>query len=96
MIRFVYLQVVLAALLLASFCARAEDATAAFENANKSYEEGKYAAAAAAYGKLIAAAGSVSEARLFQSRPTPCSKWGRLAGPRASYRQAEFHGSARS
>ncbi len=64
------------------------DAPAAFENANKSYEEGKYADAATAYGKLIAA-GSVSEA-LYFNRGNALLKMGQIGRAIASYRQAEF------
>jgi tetratricopeptide (TPR) repeat protein len=87
MIRFFQFVTVLAAF-MASFHARADDVAATFENANKSYNEGKYADAAAAYGKLIAA-GRVSEA-LYFNRGNAFFKMGQLGRAIAAYRQAEF------
>lgn len=80
--------VILLAAFMTSFHARADDAAVTFETANKSYNEGKYADAAAAYGKLIAT-GRVSEA-LYFNRGNAFFKMGQLGRAIASYRQAEF------
>jgi hypothetical protein len=55
---------VFAMLLLVSRCVRAGDVSAAFDQANKLYEQGKYAEAATAYGKL-AESGQMSAALYF-------------------------------
>lgn len=81
----------LAMLLLALFAAgaRADDpAAAAFEAANKLYEEGRFAEAAAAYQKL-APPGRTSAALCF-NLGNACFKAGQLGRALAAYRQAEL------
>jgi tetratricopeptide (TPR) repeat protein len=76
-----YLLVLLAALPL-----RATDLASGFDQANKLYEEGKYAAAADAYDKL-SASGTASEA-LYFNRGNALFKAGQLGRAIASYRLA--------
>ncbi len=81
----------LAMLLLALFAAgaRADDPpAAAFEAANKLYEEGRFAEAAAAYQKL-APPGRTSAALCF-NLGNACFKAGQLGRALAAYRQAEL------
>jgi len=87
MIRCFYFPVVVLALLLTAFDLRADDPTAGFEQANKLYEEGKYAEAAAAYDKLFAA-GNISEA-LYFNRGNALFKMGQVGRAIDSYRQAQ-------
>lgn len=74
-------------LALAPVCSRAELAAAAFESANKLYEEGKFAEAAAAYEKL-APPGQTSAALCF-NLGNACFKSGQIGRAIAAYRQAE-------
>jgi len=71
----------------ATFGLRAGDAAADFEQANKSYEEGKFAEAAAAYDKLIAA-GNISGAIYF-NRGNALFKMGQVGRAIAAYRLAQ-------
>ncbi len=64
-----------------------EDAAARFESANKLYEEGKFAEAAAAYGKLIDS-GAVSAAVYF-NRGNAFFRMGQLGRAIAAYHHAE-------
>src|SRR5208337_1300274 len=66
---------------------RAEDPGAAFDAANRLYEQGKYSEAAAAYQKLVQA-GQVSAA-LYFNLGNACFKAGTLGRALAAYRQAE-------
>ncbi len=88
MIRSFYFIAVALALVLTAIDMRADDSTAVFEQANKSYEEGKYAEAVAAYDKLVAA-GDVSEA-LYFNRGNALFKTGQLGRSIASYRLAQY------
>lgn len=74
-------------LALTPACSRAELAAAAFESANKLYEEGKFAEAAAAYEKL-APPGQTSAALCF-NLGNACFKSGQIGRAIAAYRQAE-------
>ena len=65
---------------------RADDSATRFESANKFYEEGRYAAAADAYDKLLAT-GNISEA-LYFNRGNALFKMGQIGRAIASYRQA--------
>jgi tetratricopeptide (TPR) repeat protein len=80
---------VLAFLLLALYpaCSRAALSTAAFELANKLYEEGKFAEAATAYEKL-AQSGQASAALCF-NLGNAFFKSGQIGRAIAAYRQAE-------
>ncbi len=88
MIRFLYFLAIALALVLTAIDLRADDSTAGFEQANKFYEEGKYAEAVAAYDKLVAA-GDVSEA-LYFNRGNALFKTGQLGRSIASYRLAQY------
>jgi tetratricopeptide (TPR) repeat protein len=78
-------------ILLATLCScrglDAEELISGFDSANKLYEEGKFADAAAAYDKLLAS-GNVSEA-LYFNRGNAFFKQGQLGRAIASYLQAE-------
>jgi tetratricopeptide (TPR) repeat protein len=78
------------ALLLIALCSclnlRAEDLAAGFDSANKLYDEGHFAEAAAAYDKLLAT-GKASEA-LYFNRGNAFFKQGQLGRAIASYLQA--------
>lgn len=76
----------LVALLCSSFATHAEDLASGFDAANKLYEEGKFANAAAAYDKLLAN-GNASEA-LYFNRGNAFFKEGQLGRAIASYLQA--------
>ena len=86
-IRSFYFLAVVLAFVLTTFDLRADNSTAAFEQANKFYEEGRYAEAAAAYDKLLAA-GDVSEA-LYFNRGNALFKMGQLGRSIDSYRLAQ-------
>ncbi len=81
------LRLVIMTLFLAALPLRAADLTSSFDQANKLYEEGKYAAAAQAYDKLLES-GTVSEAIYF-NRGNALFKLGQLGRSIASYRLAE-------
>jgi tetratricopeptide (TPR) repeat protein len=81
------LPVVILLLLLVALPLRAVDLSAGFEQANKLYEEGKYAAAVDAYNKLLEG-GSGSEA-LYFNRGNALFKLGQVGRAIASYRMAE-------
>ncbi len=68
-------------------CLFAADLNAAFDAANKLYEEGKYAEAVVAYEKLIQS-GQVSDA-LYFNLGNACYKAGQTGRAIAAYRQAE-------
>lgn len=87
MIRSLYLPAIMFALCVTTLTLRANDPAAVFEQANKFYEEGKYAEAAGAYDKLLAA-GDVSEA-LYFNRGNALFKMGQVGRAIASYRQAQ-------
>src|SRR5947207_942968 len=78
-------------ILLLCFCvssfARAGDLSAAFEQANKLYEQGTFAEAAAAYEKIVAG-GRVSSA-LYFNLGNALFKSGRIGRAIANYRLAE-------
>ena len=74
-------------LIICTAGARAGDASAAFDDANKLYEEAKYPEAAAAYRRMIQA-GQVSAAVDF-NLGNACFKAGELGQALAAYRQAE-------
>jgi tetratricopeptide (TPR) repeat protein len=74
------------AVLCACWSARA-DFTSGFDSANKLYEEGKFAEAAAAYDKLLAT-GNVSEA-LYFNRGNAFFKQGQLGRAIVSYLQGQ-------
>src|SRR5882724_1785780 len=75
------------AFLLAALNLRAADPASDFESANKLYEEGKYAAAASAYDKLIETR-NASEA-LYFNRGNALFKSGQVGRAIASYRVAQ-------
>jgi tetratricopeptide (TPR) repeat protein len=75
------------AIFLATLNLRAADLASGFESANKLYEEGNYAAAVAAYDKLIET-GSASEA-LYFNRGNALFKMGQVGRAIASYRVAQ-------
>src|SRR5260370_37357083 len=75
------------AIFLAALNLRAADLASGFESANKIYEEGNYAAAVAAYDKLIES-GSASEA-LYFNRGNALFKLGQVGRAIASYRVAQ-------
>src|SRR5947208_2144848 len=85
--RWWHLPVVVLLLLLVALPLRAVDLSAGFEQANKLYEEGKYAAAVDAYTKLLES-GSGSEA-LYFNRGNALFKLGQVGRAIASYRLAE-------
>ncbi len=87
MIRYFYILAIIFALGIPTFNVRASDPAVAFEQANKYYEEGKYADAATAYNKLLAA-GDASEA-LYFNRGNALFKMGQVGRAIASYRQAQ-------
>ncbi len=87
MIRSFYFLAIVLALGVATFNVRAGDPAAAFGQANKFYEEGKYADAAEAYNKLLAA-GDASESIYF-NRGNALFKMGQIGRAIASYRQAQ-------
>jgi tetratricopeptide (TPR) repeat protein len=74
-------------LFLGATTLRAESASEAFNQANKFYEEGKYAQAAAAYGKIVQA-GTVSPA-LYFNLGNARLKAGQVGWAIRAYRQAE-------
>lgn len=87
MIRSFYFLAIVFALGVTTFNVRASDPATAFEQANKFYEEGKYADASSAYDKLLAA-GDVSEP-LYFNRGNALFKMGQIGRAIASYRQAQ-------
>jgi tetratricopeptide (TPR) repeat protein len=87
MIRILYFLAIVLALGVTIPNVRAGDPAVAFEQANKLYEEGKYADAAAAYSKLLAA-GDVSEP-LYFNNGNALFKMGQIGRAIASYRQAQ-------
>jgi tetratricopeptide (TPR) repeat protein len=82
-----HLPAIVLLLLLAALPLRAVEFAAAFEQANKLYEEGKYAAAVDAYNQLLET-GSASEA-LYFNRGNALFKLGQVGRAIASYRLAE-------
>ncbi|MDB6124581.1 MAG: hypothetical protein JWQ71_3574 [Pedosphaera sp.] len=67
--------------------AQADDTAPRFEQANKFYEQGKYADAASAYDKLIETGNAT--AALYFNRGNALFKLGQVGRAIASYRQAE-------
>jgi hypothetical protein len=80
--------VMLLALTLGCFSLQAQDLASGFDSANKLYEQGKFADAAAAYGQLLAT-GSASEAIYF-NRGNAFLKEGQLGRAIASYLHARL------
>jgi tetratricopeptide (TPR) repeat protein len=70
-----------------AFCSRGADTTAAFDAANKLYEQGKFSEAASAYGNLARSNGA--SAALYFNLGNAFFKSGQIGRAIAAYRSAE-------